>query len=222
MKGQLKRPAQMCKYLNNRMELFLEEATEALINPFRDDLKLAAQLASLLATGKMIENIRISSVLFNSPKELNKWLPFNDMFCDMLARLGAAQEQFENKRKRTVCGMIPDDAFSVFKRAQELNIIPPAPIPTAVPADSPCLDPFDTGGYPIYLAGMSQDKKIQLIKEVRAITGWGLKESKDAVEAADSNEPVFLRAYNDLNSAQNARRNLILAGGKVLTTFSAH
>jgi len=220
MKGQLKRSARMCDYLNNRMELFLEEATEALINPFRDDLKLATQLASLLATGKMIENIRISSVLFNSPKELNKWLPFNDMFCDMLARLGAAQEQFENKRKRTVCGMISDDAATILKRAQELNLIPAAPM------ESPSVvvgwEPFDTTEYPIYLAGMSQDKKIQLIKEVRAITGWGLKESKDAVEAADSNEPVFLRAYNDLNSAQNARRNLILAGGQVLTTFSAH
>lgn len=36
--------------------------------------------------------------------------------------------------------------------------------------------------YDMYLCGVVKDKMIHTIKEVRRVTGWGLKESKDAAD----------------------------------------
>lgn len=55
------------------------------------------------------------------------------------------------------------------------------------------------------------DKKIEVIKEVRAITGLGLKEAKDLVEAAP--KPVKEGASKD--EAEKLKKQLEAAGAKV-------
>jgi large subunit ribosomal protein L7/L12 len=55
------------------------------------------------------------------------------------------------------------------------------------------------------------DKKIEVIKEVRAITGLGLKEAKDLVEAAP--KPVKEGAAKD--EAEKLKKQLEAVGAKV-------
>ena len=55
------------------------------------------------------------------------------------------------------------------------------------------------------------DKKIEVIKEVRGITGLGLKEAKDLVEAAP--KPVKEGVYKD--EANKIKAQLEAAGAKV-------
>ena len=55
------------------------------------------------------------------------------------------------------------------------------------------------------------DKKINVIKEVRAITGLGLKEAKDLVEAA----PKEIKKAVPKKDAEEAKKKLEAAGAKV-------
>jgi len=55
------------------------------------------------------------------------------------------------------------------------------------------------------------DKKIQVIKEVRAITGLGLKEAKDLVEGA----PKPVKEGLSKDEAEEIKKQLEAAGGKV-------
>jgi large subunit ribosomal protein L7/L12 len=55
------------------------------------------------------------------------------------------------------------------------------------------------------------DKKIQVIKEVRALTSLGLKEAKDLVDSAP--KPVLERVTKD--EADKAKAQLEAAGGTV-------
>ncbi|HEY1612996.1 MAG TPA: 50S ribosomal protein L7/L12 [Rhizomicrobium sp.] len=55
------------------------------------------------------------------------------------------------------------------------------------------------------------DKKINVIKEIRAITGLGLKEAKDLVEAA----PKEVKADVSKDEAQKIKKQLEDAGAKV-------
>src|SRR5882724_1957874 len=55
------------------------------------------------------------------------------------------------------------------------------------------------------------DKKINVIKEVRAITGLGLKEAKDLVEAA----PKEVKADVSKDEAEKVKKQLEDAGAKV-------
>ena len=55
------------------------------------------------------------------------------------------------------------------------------------------------------------DKKINVIKEVRAITGLGLKEAKDLVEAA----PKEIKKGVAKKDAEEAKKKLEAAGAKV-------
>ena len=57
----------------------------------------------------------------------------------------------------------------------------------------------------------SGDKKINVIKEVRAITGLGLKEAKDLVEAA----PKEIKKAVPKKDAEEAKKKLEAAGAKV-------
>jgi large subunit ribosomal protein L7/L12 len=57
----------------------------------------------------------------------------------------------------------------------------------------------------------SGDKKIQVIKEVRAVTGLGLKEAKDLVEGAP--KPVKEGVSKD--EAQKIKAQIEAAGGQV-------
>ncbi len=55
------------------------------------------------------------------------------------------------------------------------------------------------------------DKKIQVIKEVRAITGLGLKEAKDLVESA----PKALKEGVDKDEAAKVKEKIEAVGGQV-------
>ena len=55
------------------------------------------------------------------------------------------------------------------------------------------------------------DKKINVIKEVRAFTGLGLKEAKDLVEAA----PKEIKSNVAKKDAEEAKKKLEVAGAKV-------
>ena len=64
--------------------------------------------------------------------------------------------------------------------------------------------------FSIFLASAG-DKKINVIKEVRAITGLGLKEAKDLVEAA----PKEIKAGVAKKDADEMKKKLEAAGAKV-------
>ena len=64
--------------------------------------------------------------------------------------------------------------------------------------------------FSIFLASAG-DKKINVIKEVRAITGLGLKEAKDLVEAA----PKEVKAGVAKKDAEEFKKKLEAAGAKV-------
>ena len=64
--------------------------------------------------------------------------------------------------------------------------------------------------YTIFLSGFG-DKKINVIKEVRALTGLGLKEAKDLVEAA----PKEIKTGVPKKEAEEAKKKLEAAGAKV-------
>ncbi len=55
------------------------------------------------------------------------------------------------------------------------------------------------------------DKKINIIKEVRAITGLGLKEAKDLVESV----PGDLKKGASKDEAEEIKKKIEVAGGKV-------
>ena len=64
--------------------------------------------------------------------------------------------------------------------------------------------------FTIFLSSFG-DKKINVIKEVRAITGLGLKEAKDLVEAA----PKEVKKNVPKKEAEEAKQKLEAAGAKV-------
>ena len=64
--------------------------------------------------------------------------------------------------------------------------------------------------FSIFLASAG-DKKINVIKEVRAITGLGLKEAKDVVEAA----PKEVKGGVAKKEAEEFKKKLEAAGAKV-------
>lgn len=59
------------------------------------------------------------------------------------------------------------------------------------------------------------DKKIDVIKEVRALTSLGLKEAKDLVEAAAPGAPKTVKEALNKADAEKAKKQLEAAGAKV-------
>jgi len=78
-----------------------------------------------------------------------------------------------------------------------------APAAAAAPAE-------EKSDFTIFLAAAG-DKKINVIKEVRALTGLGLKEAKDLVEGA----PKELKKGVPKKDAEEAKKKLEAAGAKV-------
>lgn len=64
--------------------------------------------------------------------------------------------------------------------------------------------------FALHLAA-SGEKKIEVIKEIRAITGLGLKEAKDLVEGA----PKLVKEGMSKDDAEKAKKQLEAAGAKV-------
>ena len=84
-----------------------------------------------------------------------------------------------------------------------------APV-TAAPAAAGAAPAEEKSDFTIFLAA-SGDKKINVIKEVRAITGLGLKEAKDLVEAA----PKEIKKNVPKKDAEEAKKKLEAAGAKI-------
>ena len=78
-----------------------------------------------------------------------------------------------------------------------------APAAAAAPVD-------EKTDFTIFLVAAG-DKKINVIKEVRALTGIGLKEAKDLVEAA----PREVKKGVPKKDAEEAKKKLEAAGAKV-------
>ena len=79
--------------------------------------------------------------------------------------------------------------------------------PAAAAAEAPKEEKTE---FVIFLSAAG-DKKINVIKEVRAITGLGLKEAKDLVEAA----PKEVKKNVPKKEAEEAKKKLEAAGAKV-------
>ena len=77
----------------------------------------------------------------------------------------------------------------------------------AAPAETPAQEKTE---FTVFLASAG-DKKINVIKEVRAFTGLGLKEAKDLVEAA----PKEVKSGVSKKDAEEAKKKLEAAGAKV-------
>ena len=91
-----------------------------------------------------------------------------------------------------------------------------APVAVAQPAATACgggdeaAEEADSGKVDVILTS-GGDKKIAVIKEVRALTSLGLKEAKDLVESAP--KPVLEQVEKDV--AEKAKAALEAAGGSV-------
>jgi large subunit ribosomal protein L7/L12 len=84
-----------------------------------------------------------------------------------------------------------------------------APV-AAVSAAAPAEAAEEKDSFDVVLAAAG-DQKINVIKEVRAITGLGLKEAKDMVEAA----PKTLKEGAKKDEAEALKKQLEAAGAKV-------
>ena len=100
------------------------------------------------------------------------------------------------------------EAADLSKQLEEKwGVTAAAPAAAAPAAVAPVEEKTD---FTIFLASFG-DKKINVIKEVRAITGLGLKEAKDLVEAA----PREVKKGVPKKDAEEARKKLEAAGAKV-------
>ena len=82
-----------------------------------------------------------------------------------------------------------------------------AAAPAVAASESPAEEKTD---FTIFLAAVG-DKKINVIKEVRAFTALGLKEAKDLVEAA----PKEIKSGVAKKDAEEVKKKLEAAGAKV-------
>jgi|SRR5580658_3400467 large subunit ribosomal protein L7/L12 len=85
-----------------------------------------------------------------------------------------------------------------------------APVAAAAPAAAAAAPAAEKTEFTVVLTDAG-DKKINVIKEVRAITGLGLKEAKDLVEAA----PKEVKADVNKDEAAKIKKQLEDAGAKV-------
>ena len=102
------------------------------------------------------------------------------------------------------------EAAELSKQLEEKwGVTAAAPVAAAAPgAAAPAGE--EKSEFSIFLASAG-DKKINVIKEVRAITGLGLKEAKDLVEAA----PKEVKGGVAKKDAEEFKKKLEAAGAKV-------
>ncbi len=102
------------------------------------------------------------------------------------------------------------EAADLSKKLEEKWGVTAATAVAAAPAASAAAPAEEKTDFTIFLAAVG-DKKINVIKEVRAITGLGLKEAKDLVEAA----PKEVKKSVPKKDAEDAKKRLEAAGAKV-------
>jgi len=100
----------------------------------------------------------------------------------------------------------------VKKLEDEFGVVAAAPVAAAAPAAGAPAATAEEGQteFDVVLKSFG-DKKIDVIKEVRAITGLGLKEAKDLVE--QMNKPIKEKASKD--EAAEIKKKLEAVGAKV-------
>ena len=102
------------------------------------------------------------------------------------------------------------EAADLSKQLEEKwGVTAAAPVAVA-PAAAATTQAEEKSDFTIFLAATG-DKKINVIKEVRAITGLGLKEAKDLVEGA----PKEVKKGVPKKEAEEAKKKLETAGAKV-------
>lgn len=113
-----------------------------------------------------------------------------------------------------IAGMTVLELSELLKEFEEkFGVTAAAPVAVAAPAAgggeaAPAEEEKDE--FDVILTGAG-DKKIQVIKEVRALTSLGLKEAKDLVDGAP--KPVLERASKE--DAEKAKAQLEAAGASV-------
>ena len=101
------------------------------------------------------------------------------------------------------------EAAELSKQLEEKwGVTAAAPVAAAAGGAAPAAE--EKSEFSLFLASFG-DKKINVIKEVRAITGLGLKEAKDLVEAA----PKEIKAGVPKKDADEFKKKLEAAGAKV-------
>ena len=102
------------------------------------------------------------------------------------------------------------EAADLSKKLEEKWGVTAATAVAAAPAAGTAAPAEEKSDFTIFLSS-SGDKKINVIKEVRAITGLGLKEAKDLVEGA----PKEVKAGVNKKEAEEIKKKLEAAGAKV-------
>jgi large subunit ribosomal protein L7/L12 len=102
------------------------------------------------------------------------------------------------------------EAADLSKQLEEKWGVTAATAVAAAPAAGGAAAEEEKSDYTIFLSAFG-DKKINVIKEVRVLTGLGLKEAKDLVEAA----PKELKTGVPKKEAEEAKKKLEAAGAKV-------
>ena len=103
------------------------------------------------------------------------------------------------------------EAAELSKQLEEKwGVTAAAPVAAAAAAPGAAAGGEEKSEFTIFLSAAG-DKKINVIKEVRAITGLGLKEAKDLVEAA----PKEIKGGVAKKDAEEFKKKLEAAGAKV-------
>ena len=102
------------------------------------------------------------------------------------------------------------EAADLSKQLEEKWGVQAATAVAAAPASGSAAPAEEKSDFTIFLTSFG-DKKINVIKEVRAITGLGLKEAKDLVEGA----PKEVKKGVPKKEAEEAKKKLEAAGAKV-------
>ena len=102
------------------------------------------------------------------------------------------------------------EAAELSKQLEEKWGVTAAAPAVAAPAGGAAPAGEEKSEFSLFLAAAG-DKKINVIKEVRAITGLGLKEAKDLVEAA----PKEIKGGVAKKEAEEFKKKLEAAGAKV-------
>ena len=102
------------------------------------------------------------------------------------------------------------EAADLSKQLEEKWGVKAATAFAAAPAAGAATPSEEQSDFTIFLSAIG-DKKINVIKEVRALTGLGLKEAKDLVEGA----PNEVKKGVPKKEAEEAKKKLEAAGAKV-------
>ena len=102
------------------------------------------------------------------------------------------------------------EAADLSKQLEEKWGVTAAAAVAAAPAGASVAPAEEKSEFSVFLSSAG-DKKINVIKEVRAFTGLGLKEAKDLVEGA----PKEIKGGVAKKEAEEAKKKLEAAGAKV-------